>query len=661
MPSAPAETDCTRRKRRARAVFAAERRWQTTASASISASVSDEPFGITTTSAGGSRSRIPVRPRASKRSANHDLHPASLLQGTRVLRKLAVTLLAAGAVGVAIPELAQAGDCGLPDATPLWVDFAARDLHDVFARPGVVLATSTGEYPSEVRAAGARTIYWDMYLRNRVGTPDAPANPATLEERAQRLHAYAAAQTACPTPWIVLNELFGANLVTPWSASNAQYRTNVLEFLRVLARQGSRPLLLISRPPYTGTADAAAWWREVAKVSYLLPEVFFSAPILWREGAIAANRRIRIAFRRAVGNLTAIGIPVSRIGLTLGFQVARGAGGREGLRPTEAWLETVKWQTLAAKQVAAEMKIATVVSWGWGTWSAASTDPDKPWAACVYLWARSANLCDAPAAVGERFNASRTEGQLIVPPGVQCRVGPSTIRMDAIARLNRLTGDRDVALSALYGRLAEGRDFTVAPSVVRSVERSIVSSSFGGSRAAYGAALGRVGVGLREGRAIIADQLRRRRIGRGLPVPAPSGVAVSTFYTSYPEVLARSVQVSRSPWWLGGRKRGLAIAAFAPPSVFTAPAGRSLVLQDDGPYSTRVSGEVRELGSVPFGVARESIAAGLRGGARDDAARAWSARKQRALLHDATCRRDHLPFIGPIDLTGYLPFLMLRG
>lgn len=577
------------------------------------------------------------------------------------MRKLAVTLLAAAAAGIAAPGNARAGDCGLPDAAPIWIDFASPDLHDVFARRGVVLATSTGQYPAQAREAGARTIYWDMYLRNRVGTPDAPANPATLEERAQRLHTFAAAQTACPTPWIVLNELFGAHLVTPWSVSNAQYRANVLEFLRALARHGSRPLLLISRPPYTGTPDAAAWWREVAKVSHLLPEVFFSAPILWREGAIAANRRLRVAFRRAVGNLTAIGIPVSRIGLTLGFQVAPGSGGREGLRPTQAWLETVKWQALAAKHVAAEMKVATVVSWGWGTWSVASTDPDKPRAACVYLWTRSPGLCDGPAVAGKGFNTSRTDGQLIFPAGVQCSVGRQSIRTDAIARLNRLTGDRDVALSALYGRLVETGEVTVAPSLVRAVERSIISASFGGNRSSYIAALARAGAGLREARAIIADQLRRRQIGRRLPVPPPSGAAVRTFYASYPDVLVRYVQVSRSPWWLGGRKRGLAIAAFAPPSLFTVPAGRRFTLHDDGPYAIRVSGEVRELGSVPFEAARQSIAAGLRGGAWDDAARAWSARRQRALLRETTCRRDHLPFIGPIELTGYAPFLVLRG
>ena len=36
----------------------------------------------------------------------------------------------------------------------------------------------------------------------------------------------------------------------------------------------------------------------------------------------------------------------------LGFQVAPGAGGREGLEAASAWYREVKWQALAAKQIA---------------------------------------------------------------------------------------------------------------------------------------------------------------------------------------------------------------------------------------------------------------------------------------------------------------------
>jgi hypothetical protein len=91
--------------------------------------------------------------------------------------------------------------------------------------------------------------------------------------------------------------------------------------------------------------------------------------------------------------LTSAGIPVTKVGLFLGFQTERGNGGREGLERL-AWFRTTKWQALAAKQVAAELHVPTLWSWGWGEWGGQSVDPDKPAAACVYLWARNHSLCD---------------------------------------------------------------------------------------------------------------------------------------------------------------------------------------------------------------------------------------------------------------------------
>jgi len=41
----------------------------------------------------------------------------------------------------------------------------------------------------------------------------------TMPAVADALYAKAAASTACATPWIALNELFGSALPTPWSAT----------------------------------------------------------------------------------------------------------------------------------------------------------------------------------------------------------------------------------------------------------------------------------------------------------------------------------------------------------------------------------------------------------------------------------------------------------
>ena len=54
-----------------------------------------------------------------------------------------------------------------------------------------------------------------------------------------------------------------------------------------------------------------------------------------RQGIILGSRRMRTTMRNAIAAYTAIGIPVSKLGMVLGFQSGPGAGGREGLSPRD--------------------------------------------------------------------------------------------------------------------------------------------------------------------------------------------------------------------------------------------------------------------------------------------------------------------------------------
>lgn len=577
------------------------------------------------------------------------------------MRRAAVAAVAALAA-LSLAPSAFAGPCGLPDGKPVWVDFGVPELSSVFARPGTVLAVSTGNFPAEARARGSQTVYWDMYLNRRVGTPTAPADPAVIAERAQRLFVFAASQSACATPWIALNELFGAHLETPWTPNNAQYRANVLAFVRALAALGARPFLLLSSEPYTGSEEALAWWRSVAQVADIVPEVYPSARFLYSQGPILANRRLRAAYRRAVARLVGIGIPVSRIGLMLGFQSAPGAGGRDGLQPRQAWFEVTKWMALSVRRVAGEMKVGTVWSWGWGTFSEAGRDADKLDAGCVYLWARDGQLCNGPKAAGKGFNASRTHGQLILPSGAMCRIGRNTISMSGIAQLNRLVRDRDVAYTALLARLAESATVGVTRKEILEAESAVVALRFAGNRGAYLSALTRAGATLDVARGVLADELRRRKIGAGLRVATPNSTAVANFYESYPDLLVRSVRADDAPSWLGGRKIGFALSTFAPEQVFQAPAGRKSTLRTlTGRVTVTPLDESRPLGSVPLAQARAAIVTALKEFARSDAVVRWSASRQSLLVRQAVCRRDDLPTVGSIDLLAYLPFLAVDG
>ena len=157
------------------------------------------------------------------------------------------------------------------------------------------------------------------------------------------------------------------------------------------------------------------------------------------------------------------------------FATTKGFGGRNGLQPASAWFQVAKWQALAAKAVAGETGAGSIWSWGWAEWNAAEADPAKPLAACAWLWARSPDLCDAPATIGASFGTSLTAGQIDLPAGVQCSVGGQTIPAVAIKRLQVLTGDRETAFSALFERAVESSLATVPTADVLAAEAGIVA------------------------------------------------------------------------------------------------------------------------------------------------------------------------------------------
>jgi hypothetical protein len=576
------------------------------------------------------------------------------------VKQVALVSIAALAILVAAPEMASAGVCGLPDAKPLWIDFGAPQVQGIFAKPGVIVATTgEGAYAQAMRAAGARTVYWDMYLNRRVGTPSAPADPALVAERAQRLFDFAVRASDCPTPTIAMNELFGAQLTTPWTASNARYRQNVLDWARLLAAKGARPALLLSNDPYTG-GDAAQWWRDIAQVSDLVLEKYFSASAVARAGAVLGNRRMRTSMRRSVAKLFAVGVPPTRVGVILGFQTKAGTGGREGLEPAERWFEVAKWQALAARQVATERGLAHVWSWGWGTYNS-SDDPDKEGAACAWLWVRDPSLCDAPAQLGDAFDEDLRGGQIDLPAGVRCAYGDAVVTNNQIGELARVTGDAELALSALYGRLVESRVASVTGEQVLAAERAVVRERFAGSRGAYLSALslGRSTVALARG--VLADELRRAALQSRLRAPGPSGADVERFYGTYAPVLAREVEITPAPSWLPGG-RGVVLATVAPARLFVVPTGRtSTVWSPEGPLQVRPLADAEPLGAWPLEAARPAIARALSATARVNAYHDWTVRRQRAALSQVRCTRDRLPAIAAVELTSFLPFLALSA
>ena len=390
-------------------------------------------------------------------------------------------MLAAVCAALVLPGSALARECGIPDSNPLWVDYAAHDS-PVPHKPGLTLAFTSGtEKPAQARAAGAATVFFDLNFNNRVGTPTVPTDPGDDRRASNRLFDFAISVSGCATPWIALNELFGAQTPTPWTPTTAQYRANTLALVRRLAERGAKVFVTIANPPFTG-GDAAQWWRDLAAVAVLVRQVYFTSPNvpqLHALGPVHASRSMRVGMRGLIRRFTEIGIPASRVALELQFQSAPGTGGREGLQPRAKWLEIVKLQALAVQRVTRELKTHSIWSWGWATYSQAGIDPDKGEAACVYLWVRDQNLCSGPGAAGPAMDASLTVGQLEqLTPGVVCQLPAGQIRESAVAPLARASATATSPRASSSSGCCSSRRSSSTPHAVLAADSRSSTTTF---------------------------------------------------------------------------------------------------------------------------------------------------------------------------------------
>jgi hypothetical protein len=574
------------------------------------------------------------------------------------VKRLLLILLAVCAGFAAAPHRAAADTCGIPEKGTIWVDFADGSVPfwQTFARPGVIAAAANFIYPPQLRALGARTVYFDLNFRLRVGTPLEPYDPAVVINRANRLYSTAAMSSGCTQPVIAENELNGANLVTPWTANNAAYRRNVLIYMQTLSALGARPVILVPSAPYIGD-EAGDWWRQLSQYAEIVRESYFAAPGIAKQGPIEGSRTLRNLFRKRVAEFTSAGLPAGKLGLMLGFQTTRGSGGREGAA-RNSWLEVTKLQALAAKQVAGEVGLRSVWSWGWAAWSTGERDPDKPIAACVYLWARNPSLCNGPSAAGKDFNASLTEGQLVLPAGTRCTLYGRPVTESTISSLTPVTGNPDAAFTAAFARAVTSLQVKLRPKQLTDAERAVVAGRFRGSFARYRAALAKAHASPGSARGIIGDELRRLAIESGFRVAGPTAVEVNEYYETYGATRARLVATKTAVPWLGMRKRGFALESIAPPQLFTLGGGGWHSIRTmRGTYQVRALDSPVSLGALPLGVARPAMVNALKELARSDRYEAWLLARERVLDEQAVCRRDAQPQVGVVELTDYLPFL----
>ena len=431
------------------------------------------------------------------------------------MRRLALGGVLAAAIAIlALPasSASAAANC-LPDGSPLYVDYANSSVlfrDQVFKRPGLILTmddlpTKQSDPASGFRQAGAVTTYWDEHLEKIVGMPNSPASPGSIGPAAATLVANAKQSSGCANPVIALNEL-----IPPGSASAsavAQYRANVLALIGAITNGGGHAVLAL--PSTTPMARGPRGHLPPAGKPAGEPR---AGDLLQQQPALPAGRaagepqhphRLPQPDRQARG----AGHPRRRHRDHARLPVGAGQDGREGLQPTASWLEMVKLQQLAAKTVAGDTGIATIWSWGWGTFNnLGSADPDKQAAACVYLWTRDPTLCNAPGSYN--FDTDVTEGQINLPGGVQCGWNGGKIKVRDLARLTRaLKGNAATAQSALLERGVVNATARAPSRSVTQAQQAIIKSSFGGSARRYSRALRRNKLGTTTARAIIADQI----------------------------------------------------------------------------------------------------------------------------------------------------------
>ena len=121
---------------------------------------------------------------------------------------VAVALALALTGGKGAPAQPLQANCSLFGKAPLWLDFADGSVPfwNMFAKPGVTALASNLIYPPKLRAGGAQTAYFDLYLNRRVGTTSKPADPATIVDKANKFYEYAAQAMDCSNPVIAENE-----------------------------------------------------------------------------------------------------------------------------------------------------------------------------------------------------------------------------------------------------------------------------------------------------------------------------------------------------------------------------------------------------------------------------------------------------------------------
>ena len=443
----------------------------------------------------------------------------------------------------------------------------------------IVGAASNQFIPPQLRAKGAQTVYFDLYLNNRVGTPSQPADPATIQARADKLFDTAVTSSGCDHPLIAENELFGAQTA---DAVDGDDRAVPRERARLpaAARRARRapvpaalePALHPRRRSRTSGGGRRRQGRRPRPGGVLLRALGLEAGRRRRQPPLRATMRI------AAGEPDPDRRPDQPARDDAHLQLDAESGRPRGAAAALAAGSTSSSGRRSRRSRSRASCTSRASGRGAGRPSTrratTRTSRTPPAPGSGRATTRSATR---PRSPGRSSTSRSTSARCCRRARSACSARPSCSRPTS-PRWTRLTGDRELALSAelQHAVLAEARRSPRRASL--QAERDVILDHFGGSRPAY--------------RRSARSAPRRRRRSRAGSWRTSCGAARSRRRCAWPrrpaaqsQAVVRHVRRDERPAvradrpvdWLGDARSGIAVSRRrARPLLHArAPAGRS--------------------------------------------------------------------------------------
>jgi hypothetical protein len=122
------------------------------------------------------------------------------------------------------------------------------------------------------------------------------------------------------------------------------------------------------------------------------------------------------------------------------------------------------------------------------------------------------------------------------------------------------------------------------------------------------------------------------------------------------------VDVSPSAPWLGGQSKGIALASYAPKTLFQLPRGRTAVVPTLlASYKVKPLSPVKLLARFALADAQPAIEASIAQARQKRAFVKWSAKAQKRAVYNGTCRLDRFPKVAQVDLSKLFRFFAAAG